>query len=535
MKKATKTPLLGAFRKALSLALVANKTSMSAQEVVERAEASALTRRQFIENTGKTVLLSAFSGLITEGVSQSFSTSLFSKNPPRIAIIGAGLAGLTALDTFKKAGFNATIYEASGRTSGRILSVQKAMGEGTWTEFGAEFIDTNHTDMWNLASEFGLELMDLGQASETQLTKEIYFFEGKNYTLAQVVDAFRGFADKIKADVERLPDELTYKTTDPFARKIDQMSISEYLEKVGATGWIKTFIETAYESEYGMSPQEQSAINLIGYISTNTEGGKFELYGDSDERYKVKGGNQRIPEALAQKYANHIELHRSLTSIKRASMHYDLTFSGLKNAVKADFVVIAIPFTRLRNVDIYLKMPQVKWDVINNLGYGTNAKLMLGMTKHFWRSQGNQGLCFSDVGIPNGWDNAQLQTKDDETAGLSILIGGAAGLAIGNGSIDRQKDKYLPLWEKVFKGTTEHFNGKVARMHWASHPYALGSYTSYKKGQYTSIAEAESLPIGHVYFAGEHCGGEFSGYMNGAAKSGREAAAAILRAIYMGH
>ena len=144
MKKATKTPLFGAFRKALSLALVANKTSMSAQEVVERAEASALTRRQFIENTGKTVLLSAFSGLITEGVSQSFSTSLFSKNPPRIAIIGAGLAGLTALDTFKKAGFNATIYEASGRTSGRILSVQKAMGEGTWTEFGAEFIDTNH-------------------------------------------------------------------------------------------------------------------------------------------------------------------------------------------------------------------------------------------------------------------------------------------------------------------------------------------------------------------------------------------------------
>lgn len=530
MKTATKTPLFGAFRKALRLALAANKTQTTAQEVVERAEESALTRRQFLENMGKTMLISGFSGLITEGVSQPLQRSFFSKNPPRIAIIGAGLAGLNALHTFKKAGFDATIYEASGRTSGRILSVHKAMGEGTWTEFGAEFIDTNHQDMWDLAKEFDLELMDLGQASETQLTKEIYFFEGKNYTLAQVVDAFRGFADTIKADVARLPNELSYKTTDPFARQIDQMSISEYLEKVGATGWIKTFIETAYESEYGMSPQDQSAINLIGYISTNTEGGKFDLYGDSDERYKVKGGNQRIPEALAKKYANYIELHRSLESIKRTATHYNLTFSGLKNAVKADFVLIAIPFTRLRNVDIRLEMPQVKWDAINNLGYGTNAKLMLGMTKHFWRAQGNQGLCFSDVGIPNGWDNAQLQTKDDETAGLSILIGGAAGLALGNGTPQTQKDVYLPRWEKVFKGATEHFNGNVSRMHWPSHPYALGSYTSYKKGQYTSIAEAESLPIGHVFFAGEHCGGIFSGYMNGAAKSGREAAEAILAA-----
>ena len=524
----TKTPLFNTLRKALRMAITANKNQASSEEMVQRAEDAVLSRRKFIENTGKTLIIGGLIGFNTEG---AFGRSFLSKASPRIAIVGAGIAGLHALHIFKKTGLDATVYEASGRTSGRMFTVQNAMGDGTWTEFGGEFVDTNHKDMWDLAKEFNLELVDYAQASENALTKEVFFFDGKNHTLKDVVEAFRGFADKIAADAERLPDNMStdgYKTKDPYIKKLDRMSLSEYLEKIGARGWIKEFIEVAYESEYGLSPQVQSAINLPILISTDTEGGKFELFGESDERYKVKGGNQSIPDAIAKKYPDHIQLNRSLEAISLASNGYNLTFSGMKNAVKADYVVIAIPFSRLKNVDIRLQMPQVKWDSINHMGFGTNAKLMLGMTKHFWREQGFQGLCYSDVGIPNGWDNAQLQNSDNETAGLSILFGGPSGLALGKGSVRAQKDKYLPLWDKIYKGATEHFNGKMARMNWNVYPYALGSYICYRTGQYTTIAGAEAMPIGNVFFAGEHCGGDFSGFMNGAAKSGREAAEKIV-------
>ncbi len=527
----TKTPLFNTLRKALRMAITANKNQASSEEMVQRADDAAISRRKFIENTGKTLIIGGLTGFNTEGV---LGRSLFSKTPPRIVIVGAGIAGLHALHILKKAGLDATVYEASGRTSGRMFTVQNAMGEGTWTEFGGEFVDTNHKDMWDLAKEFNLELIDYAQASENALTKEVFFFDGKNHSLKEVVEAFRGFADKIAADAERLPDNMStegYKTKDPYIKKLDRMSLSEYLEKIGAKGWIKEFIEVAYESEYGLSPQVQSAINLPILISTDTEGGKFELFGESDERYKVKGGNQSIPDAIAKKYPDHIQLNRSLEAISRSSNHYDLTFSGMKNAVKADYVVIAIPFSRLKNVDIRLQMPQVKWDSINHMGFGTNSKLMLGMTKHFWRGQGFQGLCYSDVGIPNGWDNAQLQNGDNETAGLSILFGGPSGLALGKGSVGAQKDKYLPLWDKIYKGATENFNGKMARMNWNVYPYALGSYICYRTGQYTSIAGAEAMPIGNVFFAGEHCGGDFSGFMNGAAQSGREAAEKIVAKV----
>jgi monoamine oxidase len=529
VKNFSKSPLFGTFRKALRLALAANKTEYCAEEIIQRVEIATLSRRKFLENTGKTVLIGSLTGLSTKISGRSFS----GETPPRIVIVGAGMAGLNALHTFKKAGLDATVYEASGRTGGRILTVKGAMGEGTFTEFGGEFIDTNHEDMWALAKEFNLELLDYAQASEEKLTKESFFFNGKHRTLKEVVEEFRHFADKIKADADRLPEEMStagYKTKDPYIKKLDRMSLSQYLEKIGARGWIKEFIEVAYESEYGLSPQVQSAINLPILISTDTEGDKLELFGESDERYKVLGGNQSILDALAQKYANHIEINRSLEAIsRRNSGEYELRISGMSKLVKANFVVIACPFSRLRLVDIRLKMPQLKWDSINTMGFGTNAKLMLGMSKHYWREQGYQGLCYSDIGIPNAWDNAQLQTGDNEAAGLSILFGGPSGIAVGKGSLNAQKDIYLPKWEKIFKGAKEYFNGKVARMHWPTHPYTLGSYICYRTGQYTTIGGAESIPVDNVFFAGEHCGGDFSGFMNGAAKSGREAAEAIIQ------
>ena len=528
MKNNSKTQLFATLRKALNMALSANKAGMTGEEIVQRAEHAALTRRKFLENSGKTALIAGLTGLTTKG---AFARSLFLKNPPRIAIVGGGMAGLSALHTFKKAGIDATIYEASGRTSGRMFSVQEAMGAGTWAEFGGEFIDTNHLDMHDLAKEFNLELIDYAQASEEKLSKEAFFFKGKHYTLAQVVEEFRHFADRIKADADRLPDDLDYNTKDPYIKKLDRMSISEYLEKIGAHGWIKRFIEVSYESEYGLSPQIQSSINLIILIGTDTEGGKLELFGISDERYKVRGGNQSIPDAIAKKYPQHIELNHSLEAISLQSNEYNLTFSGMKNTIKADFVLICIPFTKLRNVDIRLKMPQVKWNSINKLGYGTNAKLMLGMNKHYWREQGYQGLCYSDIGIPNGWDNAQLQTGDNEAAGLSILFGGPSGMAVGEGSVAAQKDIYLKKWDKIFPGAIANFSGKMARMHWPTYKYNLGSYICYTTGQYTTISQAEVMPVGNLFFAGEHCGGEFAGYMNGAAKSGREMASAIIAKI----
>lgn len=528
MKKQSRTPLFGTLRKAFQMALAAEKRKTDALEMVQRDEEFRRSRRKFLENTGKAALLGGLVPQLLLPDGPGFFNRAFM---PRIAIIGAGIAGLNALHTLRKHGLDATIYESSNRTGGRMFSVVGAMGEGTWTEFGGEFIDTNHRDMWKLAEEFGLELIDFAQESEAKLTKEAFFFEGQHHTLAQVVEAFRGFAPRIQADIDKLDDDISYKAKNRYVKKFDRINLSKYLEQVDASGWIKRLIEVAYESEYGLSPKVQSSLNLLLLISTETPNGQFEIFGESDERYKVQGGNQRIPEALAQLYASRIELNRPLESIRAQGKQYALHFAGKTDAVVADIVIMTIPFTVLRKLDMKLDMPEVKRQCINKLGYGINAKLMLGMKSHVWRSQGYTGLCYSDVGIPNGWDNAQLQTADNQTAGLSILFGGARGTNVGHGTPEEQKDKYLAMWEKIFPGTTAAFNGKISRMDWPTYPHALGSYVCPTVGQYTTIGGAEQMPVDNVFFAGEHCGGDFAGFMNGAAQSGREAAEAVLAKV----
>jgi len=533
MKKNSRTPLFATVRKAFALALQAEKLDTDTAEVIDQAREAALGRRKFLENTGKVLL----GGAVLPGVLLAKQSPLLLRpniggDPPKIAIVGGGIAGLNALHTLRKAGLNATLYEATKRIGGRMFTVQEAMGPGTWTEFGGEFIDTNHADMWALAREFDLELVDFEQASEAALEKEAFFFEGQHRSLEEVVTEFRAFAPRMQADMDLLEEEdISYEDGSPYVKKLDKMSLSKYLKKIGASGWIKRFIEVAYESEYGLSPKVQSSLNLTLLISADTSNDKLSLFGESDERYKVAGGNQRITDALAAKYEDAIELDRPLESIREQGTRYQLFFGGMQEDVFADFVILALPFTRLRMIDFPIEMPKVKRMCIDKVGYGTNAKLMLGMKSHFWREQGYSGLVYSDNGIPNGWDNAQLQNAPSATGGLSILFGGPSGVALGTGSVEEQKNKYLPLWEQIYPGASEHFNGKAARMHWPTYEYNLGSYICYTKGQFTKISGAEQLPIGRIYFAGEHCGGDFAGYMNGAALSGREAAEAILKVM----
>ena len=65
----------------------------------------------------------------------------------------------------------------------------------------------------------------------------------------------------------------------------------------------------------------------------------------------------------------------------------------------------------------------------------------------------------------------------------------------------------------------------------ADFPYAKGSYSCYKPGQWSTIAGKEIEPVGHFFFAGEHCSENFQGFMNGAAETGRAAAASVIEKI----
>ncbi|MCS6930301.1 MAG: FAD-dependent oxidoreductase [Saprospiraceae bacterium] len=518
--KSSKTPLMRFVRQAFQRSMC----PLPKADYPERfgTQMRQWNRREFIQTTGKMILLGGLASSIP------FSSCRREEDKDvRVVIVGAGMAGLNAAWQLKKSGIQATIYEASNRIGGRMYTTRGFFGLGTVTELGGEFIDSIHEDMLGLAREFSLPLLDT--ATDKTLTKDAYFFNNRHYTVAQVISELQGIAPRIQADIN------LYKSNYNQAVEIlDKLSLEQYLNNVGATGWIKALLTEAYVTEYGLDAGEQSCLNMIALISLDTSDGTFEIFGESDERYKIFGGNDRLIEALASRLSSQINTDHRLTHLAKSSAGYRLVFEqtgGGTKEVLADFVVLTLPFTLLREVklDQSLNLPPQKVRAINELGYGTNAKLMLGFNGRPWRVNGYRGYLFTDNGLQTGWENTQLQNTPESS--YTVFLGGTSGVNVGSGSPDFQASKYLPLLQQVFPGVQTAYNGRVTRFHWPSSPYAKCSYACYRVGQWKTIAGWEFEPVDRLFFAGEHCSEEFQGYMNGAAETGRRVAEQILEMV----
>lgn len=534
MQRKPRTPLLKNLRKAFRLAVLSSKPgSPSPKEIAEMYEYDQ-SRRKFLRQAALGslavgVIPSLLTGCEKPELDEANATTAMRKtNNLKIAIVGGGMAGLNCAYQLKKAGFDSTIFEASDRVSGRIYTKSNILGQGLTTELGGEFIDSGHEDMLNLAAEFGLDLIDTQEASQSSLIKDAYFFNGQHYSLADVIAEFSPYAASIQADIDTLPDDVGYAY--PGSTGIfDTLSIADYFDSKGITGWLRNLLDVAYVTEYGLETNQQSSINFLFLFSPDTSAGTFDVFGESDERYKIKGGNQLLTDALAAQVQSQIQLNSVLLDLRKTGSTYKLTIQQGQSTKQYNFniVVLALPFTKLRQVS----MPNIQFSpektmAINQLGYGTNAKLMAGFTKRHWVDLGYQGYVFTDQPLQLGWDNSQLQPGT--VGGYTIFTGGNAGVAMGNGSAQSQLAGFMPGLDAIFPGVASKYNGNVVRFHWPTYQWTLGSYAAYKVGQWTNFAGVESENEGNIYFCGEHTSYDYQGYMNGAAETGRTVAESII-------
>lgn len=526
-----RSPLFGLLRQAAREAAQASGGE-AARELDERYD-----RRQFLSRAMQATAAFGAGGLLLPGpvgAQPPARSSAQRGEPGRIVIVGAGIAGLRCAYALKQAGIRAEVYEASGRTGGRMYSRQGLMGPGLVTELGGEFIDSTHAELMRLIGEFRLPLIDTLNDAPAGFTKAALYFEGRRVGVQELADQLGPIARTIGGHCTRLPARIDYRHGHEAAG-LDRMSLSAYLDRLGVRGWIRSFLEAAYTTEFGLDPADQSALNFITLLGVDFSVTSAPLFGMSDERFKVRGGNQRITDALAARLEGQLHCHQRLEAVSAAGAGYRMTFAGpngTSREVKADVVVLCLPFTTLRQVALNVELPALKRRAIAELGYGQCAKLMMSVTRRLWREQRCVGFTFSDAGVQTGWDNSQLQPG--VAGGFTVLAGGRSGLALGAGTPDEQVARYMPTLGRIYPGFEGVLAGENARMHWPSAPFAQGSYAAYKPGQWTTIRGVEGLPVGNLYFAGEQCSEAFQGFMNGAAVTGREVAEAILAKLGVG-
>jgi monoamine oxidase len=495
------------------------------QQVLEERAARRMGRRDFVEGA-------ALAGAAVAGTAAlSWPAPARGASAPAVAVVGAGLAGLTAAYRLRQAGIAATVYEASDRLGGRCWTRYGDFAEGQIAEHGGELIDQSHKQIRQLAQELRLDLDNL-LAAEENGTEATYWFDGKRYGYEEATRDVKAIWQKIHRDVSEASYPTTYYQYTERGWELDHMSILDWIEEsvpggIGAP--LGQLLDVAYDIEYGAPIHDQSSLNLL-YLLGYSGQGQLRIFGPSNEKYHVRGGNDQIVHRMAEPIAGQIETGTRLVAISREpGGRYRLTLARGSGTFARTFdkVILALPFSILRQSVDWSKaqFSAVKEKAIREQGMGANTKLHLQLDGRVWREQGYNGETFSDRGYQCTWEVTRAQPG--KSGILVNYTGGDVARAFERGRVDRQARTFLDQVEPVLPGSGAAWNGKATIDVWSLAPWVKGGYSYWRVGQYTSFGGAEGERSFDCHFCGEHTSIDFQGYLNGAVETGERAAAEV--------
>ncbi len=527
-----RTRLFARLQQAAAVAAEAATRDVPADQVIAEHAERRPSRREVLKLAGATGLAAGLSSLGARPAGAA--------DGPRIVVVGAGLAGLTCAYRLKQAGYAATVHEASSkRVGGRCWTLRGEFADGQIAEHGGELIDQGHAAIRQLAQELGLPLDNL-LAGEVNGTEPSYYFDRASYSFAEATEDLKQIYQTLHSDVSKASYPTLYNTYTQRGYELDHLSVLDWINQNvpgGIGSRLGQLLDVAYNIEYGAESSVQSSLNML-YLLGYSGQGQLRIFGPSNEKYHVRGGNDQITERLAELLRGQILLDSALVAIKQNSNNtYSLTFQRTDSTTTqelADQVVLALPFSILRSSVDYKNagFKALKQTAIKELGMGTNSKLHVQFTNRPWNLLGRNGETFADTGYQNTWEVSRSQPG---VSGILVdYTGGKIGASFGTGTPQDRARQFLAQLEPVLPGITTKWNGRATVDFWSAYPWTKGSYSYWKVGQYTKFAGVEREPEGHAlncHFAGEHTSVDFQGYLNGAVETGQRAATEVMAAL----
>jgi monoamine oxidase len=485
----------------------------------------ALTRRRLLA-----VAASAGAGALLDPSALAALARRAGAEAPRVAIVGAGLAGLTCAYRLHQLGFPSTLYEAHAERVGGRCWTARGFAAGQTAEHGGEFIDTAHKRIRALAAELGLRLDDVeATAARAPRLHPRLFLAGRERRFSEVYADQHLIGRRAAADARRIG-SFEWDRAGSAARELDEMTAAEWLDSTlphPGQRLLRLATRQLMSEEYGLDPDRLSAIAML------TQFGPFGP--ESDERFHVHGGNDQLAWGMADRLpAGTFQLDRPLRALRRRGSGFGLSFDDDPGETRADLVVLCLPFTALRRVDLDdAGLGARKRRCIEELGMGTNAKLLLQFERHF-SHYGRFNGEFYDEHVDT-WDSSLGERGRPGL--LTVYSGGRYGAA------QTGPTPHGPAPRGRVRAALRSISGAVPRLaagyygtgwldHWTSDPWTHGSYAAYEPGQYTRYWGFAGRPEGRILFGGEHTALAAQGFLEGAVRSGERCAteaAALLR------
>jgi monoamine oxidase len=474
-----------------------------------------ITRRAFVLGMGGTVLSSALG-------SQASAT------PPRVVVIGAGLAGLAAAYELMQAGVDVRLAEQSQRPGGRVKTIRGHFAGDAWVDVGGQLSGAGYANFFYYANKFGLELEPTPPFAARPGV--LLHLNGKLHTLADLHDQPDDWPLAL-AEHEKpvAPARLLRHYLQPVAAEIatvdrvlhpdyahyNDLSLLEYLRQAGATPAAIGLIEQSLN---------YNSLATVSALSALRDAVR-SLHSAGSQTMNIKNGNSSLPEAFANELGQRIHYQAKVTSLSYSDNGAQLQIDTQRDREvwEAERVVIAIPFTALRKVAFDTPLPDARRRMVEELPYTQVAQTYVQTSRQFWQSSEPVAAVYTDGPLERLFNSS---AKMPTGHGLLInWINGAGTAAVRGLAAEEQAEFTLRGIAKIWPGS-EKFVERTFVNNWGN-SYAEGAYAHYAPGQMRRFAVAIPRPVGCLHFAGEHTELVAPG-MEGALTSGRRAATEIL-------
>jgi monoamine oxidase len=447
-------------------------------------------------------------------------------------VIGAGLAGLAAACELTQAGHDVTVLEARTRPGGRVYTLREPFAEGMYAETGALSFSDRHDLTMKYAQRFQLPLVPISWRNSATF----YYLHGQRIGLTRKTEwpldlmptekqmGLFGMRWKYTASVlKQLGNPAAPNWPGEALEQYDRMTFLEFLQDRGASPAAIALLRLGYFDLWGDGIDRVSALTLLRDLALHP---KPSIFPPKLPRwYSIQGGNDLLPKALATRLADRIHYRSPVVKIERDAQSVRVVCwqAGNYHTLNADYLIVAIPFSVLKQIEISPRFSPEKQRAIEQLPYTSVARVYLQSSKKYWGDRGPKSWAATDLPIMGIREPTYNQST---RRGIleSYMAGERARQVTALSESDRLSFTVRQM-EKVLPGMAANFETGVSKC-WDEDEWARGGYAWFKPGQMRSLWPHIARPEGRVHFAGEHTS-SMPGWMQGALESGEQAAREI--------
>jgi monoamine oxidase len=444
------------------------------------------------------------------------------------AVIGAGLAGLATAVTLQASGASVVVFEARERVGGRVLSAPQPAGAPAGPplilDLGAQWVGPGQTEVLRWIRELHLHVVPCDARG-----RAIWDLDGEIRTGGAGLPPLppRALADLLAGGARAGIMARQISPDAPWrARRAadwDRVTVADWIGRNLRTPAARAYAEILVRGNGAIEPRESSILNLL--FDLRSTGSARNLA--RAESFRLREGTEELARRLAERVRDQIRFADPVRAVTQDTG--DVTVESDGTAIRCRRVAVCVPPPLAGKLVYKPELPSARASLLAGMKMAASVKFHAVYQRPFWRDRGLSGQSMSAteaVGLT--YDNSPA-----DTSGRGVLVGlvvaDQARRLSGLDPAGREREILASLGRLL--GAAAAAPDAIVVQDWQREEWTQGCYAAFfPPGGWTSYGNAFRAPSGRIHWAGTEATGEWNGYMEGALRSGKRAAAEMMTA-----